>query len=147
MQTQHMMWLDPSRTCNWTTRMGKGRCDRAFPTRSLWESGAVVALGSDWPVARFDPRIGMASAQLRHAPGNGKEPFDDQALTGLQALEGYTVNAAYTISEERRLGRIKVGFCADLTSFEVDPAICPPEDLVDNPVRLTMVDGEVIYRG
>jgi predicted amidohydrolase YtcJ len=147
MQTQHMMWLDPSRTCNWTTRMGKDRCDRAFPTRSLWESGAVVALGSDWPVARFDPRIGMASAQLRHAPGNGKDPFDDQALTGLQALEGYTVNAAYTISEERRLGRIRVGFCADLTAFEVDPAICPPEDLVDNPVRLTMVDGEVIYRG
>jgi predicted amidohydrolase YtcJ len=29
----------------------------------------------------------------------------------------------------------------------VDPAICPPEDLVDNPVRLTMVDGEVVYRG
>jgi len=147
MQTQHMMWLDPSRTCNWTTRMGKERSDRAFPTRNLWESGAVVALGSDWPVARFDPRIGMASAQLRHAPGNGKDPFDDQALTGLQALEGYTVNAAYTISEERRLGRIRVGFCADLTAFEVDPAICPPEDLVDNPVRLTMVDGEVVYRG
>jgi predicted amidohydrolase YtcJ len=34
-----------------------------------------------------------------------------------------------------------------LTAFEVDPAICPPEDLVDNPVRLTMVDGEVVYRG
>jgi predicted amidohydrolase YtcJ len=147
MQTQHMMWLDPGRTCNWTTRMGKERSDRAFPTRNLWESGAVVALGSDWPVARFDPRIGMASAQLRHAPGNGKDPFDDQALTGLQALEGYTVNAAYTISEERRLGRIKVGFCADLTAFEVDPAICPPEELVANPVRLTMVDGEVVYRG
>ena len=82
MQTQHMMWLDPGRRCNWTTRMGDARCDRAFPTRSLWESGAIVSLGSDWPVARFDPRIGMASAQLRHAPGNGREPFDDQALTG-----------------------------------------------------------------
>ena len=147
MQTQHMMWLDPGRRCNWTTRMGDARCDRAFPTRRLWESGATVALGSDWPVARFDPRIGMASAQLRHAPGNGREPFDDQALTGLQALEGYTVNAAYTVSEERRLGRIKVGFCADLTAFAEDPATCPPEELVDLPVRLTMVDGEVVYRG
>lgn len=147
MQTQHMMWLDPGRRCNWTERMGDARCDRAFPTRSLWESGAMVTLGSDWPVARFDPRIGMASAQLRHAPGNGREPFDDQALTGLQALEGYTVRPAYTISEERRLGRIKVGFCADLTAFAEDPATCPPEDLVDLPVRLTMVDGEVVYRG
>ena len=147
MQTQHMMWLDPGRRCNWTTRMGDARCDRAFPTRSLWESGAHVTLGSDWPVARFDPRIGMASAQLRHAPGNGREPFDDQALTGLQALMGYTVNPAYTISEEHRLGRIKVGYCADLTAFAEDPATCPPEDLVGNPIRLTMVDGEVVYRG
>ena len=147
MQTQHMMWLDPGRRCNWTTRMGDARCDRAFPTRSLWESGAIVSLGSDWPVARFDPRIGMASAQLRHAPGNGKEPFDDQALTGLQALIGYTANPAYVISEEHRLGRIAVGYCADLTAFAEDPATCPPEDLVANPVRLTMVDGEAVYRG
>jgi len=147
MQTQHMMWLDPGRRCNWTTRMGDARCDRAFPTRSLLDSGAVVALGSDWPVARFDPRIGMASAQLRHAPGNGREPFDDQALTGLEALHGYTVAAAYTISEEHRLGRIKVGYCADLTAYAEDPALCPPEDLPANPCLLTMVDGEVVHRG
>jgi len=133
MQTQHMMWLDPSRSCNWTQRMGDARCDRAFPTRSLWESGAVVALGSDWPVARFDPRIGMASAQLRHAPGNGREPFDDQALTGRQALEGYTVTPAWTVSDEHRLGRIRVGYCADLTAYAEDPATCPPEQLVANP--------------
>jgi len=146
MQTQHMMWLDPGRRCNWTTRMGDARCDRAFPTKRLRDSGAMVTLGSDWPVARFDPRIGMASAQLRHAPGNGREPFDDEAIDGLAALEGYTVNPAFTISEERRLGRIRVGYCADLTAFAEDPATCPPEDLVNNPVRLTMVDGEVIYR-
>ncbi|MBM3681009.1 MAG: amidohydrolase [Actinobacteria bacterium] len=146
MQTQHMMWLDPGRTCTWTTRMGDERCDRAYPTRSLVESGAVVALGSDWPVARFDPRIGMASAQLRHAPGNGKEPFDDQALSGLEALHGYTVAPAYTISEQHRLGRIKVGYCADLTAFAEDPVECPAEDLVDLPVVLTMVDGEIVHR-
>ncbi|MFM7693365.1 MAG: amidohydrolase family protein, partial [Actinomycetota bacterium] len=147
MQTQHMMWLDPGRRCNWTTRMGDARCDRAFPTRSLLESGAVVTLGSDWPVARFDPRIGMASAQLRHAPGSGREPFDDQALSGLEALHGYTVAPAYTISEQHRLGRIKVGYCADLTAYAEDPALCPPEDLPANPCVLTMVDGEVVHRG
>ena len=120
-----------------------GQCEVARAQRLV--VGAVADGGLC--VARFDPRIGMASAQLRHAPGNGREPFDDQALTGLQALEGYTVRPAYTISEERRLGRIKVGYCADLTAFAEDPATCPPEDLVDLPVRLTMVDGEAVYRG
>lgn len=147
MQTQHMMWLDPGRACNWTRRMGDARCDRAFPTRSLWETGATVALGSDWPVARFDPRIGMASARLRRPPGMIRDPFDDQAITGLQALEGYTTMAARTVGDEHRLGRIAVGYAADLTALEEDPVDCPADDLPHNPVRLTMVDGEVVYRG
>ena len=147
MQTQHMMWLNPARTCNWTTRMGTGRCDRAFPTRSLRESGAIVALGSDWPVARFDPRIGMASAQLRRPPGYKRDAFDTQNIDGLAALEGYTTMAARTISEEHRLGRIKVGYCADLTAFAEDPVTCNPDELITNPVRMTMVDGEIVYRG
>lgn len=147
MQTQHMMWLDPGRSCNWTTRLGKARCDRAFPTRSLWESGAIVALGSDWPVARFDPRIGMGSARLRRPPGLRRDAFDDQGLTALQALEGYTRMPALTVGDQFRLGRIAVGYCADLTAFEEDPVDCPADDLPANPVRLTMVDGEVVFRG
>jgi len=147
MQAQHMMGLDPDRTCNWTLRMGDARCNRAFPIRSLRESGAIVALGSDWPVARFDPRIGMAAAQLRRQPGVRRAPFDGQGIDGLAALEGYTTLAARTISEEHRLGRIKVGYCADLTAFAVDPVECPPDELIDNPIRLTMVDGEAVYRG
>ena len=146
MQAQHMMWLDPARTCNWTKRMGDARSDRAFPIRSLRESGAIVALGSDWPVARFDPRIGMAAAQLRRPPGVLREAFDDQGIDGLAALEGYTTLAARTISEEHRLGRIKVGYCADLTAFAEDPTTCRPDDLPQNPIKLTMVDGEVVFR-
>ena len=57
MQAQQMMWLHPDRTDNWSVRLGDDRCDRAFLIRSLRESGATIALGSDWPVARFDPRL------------------------------------------------------------------------------------------
>jgi len=61
MQAQHMMWLAPDRSDNWSRRLGDDRCRRAFPLRSLLESGAMVTLGSDWPVARFDPRLGIAA--------------------------------------------------------------------------------------
>ncbi len=84
MQAQHMMWLDPDRRDNWSRRLGDDRCDRAFLTRSLLESGATIALGSDWPVARYDPREGMAAARLRRPPGHpDRAPYDDQALDGL----------------------------------------------------------------
>jgi predicted amidohydrolase YtcJ len=147
MQAQHMMEFWPDRADNWSRRLGDQRCDRAFPIRSLRESGARVALGSDWPVARFDPRIGMAAARLRRPPGqSGRDPYDDQAIDGLAALEGYTSVSAFTVGEEARQGRIAPGYVADLTVFAADPVECDPDDLAVLPVLRTIVDGETVYR-
>jgi predicted amidohydrolase YtcJ len=147
MQAQHMAWLHPDRSDNWSRRLGPERCDRAFPIRSLRESGAAIALGSDWPVARFDPREGLACARLRRPPGErDRAPYDDQALDGLAALEGYTTGAAFVGSDEHRLGRVRPGFCADLTVFAEDPVECDADDLTTLPVVLTVVDGEIVFR-
>ena len=59
-----MLELSPDRSDNWSRRLGEERCARAFPIRSLRETGATVALGSDWPVARFDPRRKGEGASL-----------------------------------------------------------------------------------
>jgi hypothetical protein len=148
MQAQHMMWLSPGRCDNWSRRLGGDRCDRAFLTRSLLASGAVVALGSDWPVARFDPREGMAAARLRRPPRHtDRAPYDDQAIDGLAALHGYTTAAALTGGDGDRRGRLKPGFDADVTVMASDPVDCDPDELVSLPVLLTVVDGEVVFRG
>jgi hypothetical protein len=115
--------------------------------RSLRESGAVIALGSDWPVARFDPREGMAAARLRRPPGYvDRAPYDDQAIDGLAALEGYTVGAALTAGDGDHLGRLAAGFAADVTVMAEDPVEADPDALVAVPVVLTIVDGEVVFR-
>ncbi|HEY2440019.1 MAG TPA: amidohydrolase [Solirubrobacteraceae bacterium] len=147
MQAQHMMWLSPDRDDNWSRRLGPDRCDRAFMIRSLRESGAIVALGSDWPVARFDPREGMAAARLRRPPRHmDRAPYDDQAIDGLAALEGYTVGAAVTGGDGDRLGRLAPGFAADITVMAEDPVDADPDDLVSVPIVLTVVDGAVVFR-
>ena len=108
-----MLWCEPDRSDNWSRRLGRERSapGRAFPIRSLQESGAVVALGSDWPVARFDPRLGLSAARLRRPPGElERRPYDDEAIDGLAALAGYTTSAAATIGDDARLGRIRAGF-------------------------------------
>ena len=149
MQAQHMLWCEPDRSDNWSRRLGPERSapGRAFPIRSLQESGALVALGSDWPVARFDPRLGLSAARLRRPPMElDRQPYDDEAIDAVSALAGYTTSAAATIGEEARLGRIRTGFAADLTVFAEDPVECVPDELPALPVVLTVVDGQVVHR-
>jgi predicted amidohydrolase YtcJ len=148
MQAQHMTWLQHDRSDSWSRRLGDERCDRAFLIRSLRDSGATIALGSDWPVAHYDPREGMAAARLRRTPGHPERAaYDDQALDGLAALEGYTLGAATAGGDGHRLGRLAPGYGADITVLEQDPVEADPDELVSVPVVLTVVDGEVVFRG
>ncbi len=147
MQMQHMMWLEPDRSDNWSRRLGDDRCDRAFQARALLDSGATLTLGSDWPVARYDPREGMAAARLRRPPGmRDRAPYDDQALTAEEALRGYTTWPARTVGHADVQGRIAPGFWGDVTVFATDPVECDADDLVAVPVLATVVDGEVVHR-
>jgi predicted amidohydrolase YtcJ len=101
MQPQHLMWLSADRSDNWSTRLGSERCSRAFPARALLESGALVAFGSDWPVAHYDPREGLAAAQLRRPAGQvARRPYDHQGVDAPTALRGYTTMAAAAVGEQ-----------------------------------------------
>jgi len=148
LQPLHMQWRRDDGSDWWSEVLGPARCARAWRCRDLLESGAIVPLGSDWPVASKDPRMGMAWARLRRRPGSERPPFEPgQCLSGLETLEGYTVMAARTVGEELVAGRISEGFRADLTAFAEDPVDVSADDLPDLPVRLTVVDGRVVWRG
>ncbi len=148
MQPLHMHAFEPDMSDGWSSRFEAKRLKRAFRSGDLKRSGAVVALGSDWMVAPFDPRLGMAWARLRRRPGHPERPpiLPEQALSAIEALEGYTTASAYTVSDEAVAGRIKPGFRADLTAFAADPVEIEADDLLDLPVLMTVVDGEVVYR-
>jgi predicted amidohydrolase YtcJ len=133
---------------NWSRRLGDERADRAWRCRDILDAGAIVTLGSDWPIAPFDPRGIMAAAQLRRpAARPDLAPVGpDQALTAAQALYGYTVAPVRTAGEEHVGGRIAPGYRADLTAFAADPLHTPAADLPDVPILLTAVDGVIRYR-
>jgi predicted amidohydrolase YtcJ len=149
MQPLHLEGLDePGTPSAWLERLSPGRAERGFRTGDLVRSGAVVALGSDWSVADYDPRVGMAWAMLRRRPGAPDHvPYlPEQALDAATTLRGYTVAAAQVAGEEAEAGRLATGLRADITVLGADPLATAPDDLPHVPVRLTVTDGEVVHR-
>jgi predicted amidohydrolase YtcJ len=132
---------------NWSTRLGPVRASRGWRIRDLRDAGVRVAIGSDWPIADFDPRGILAAAQLRRRGGAPDRTAiqPEQAISARMALEGYTTHAAWSVGEEAETGSIEVGKRADLTAFAVDPFIAPPDELVDAAIMLTIVDGLVSH--
>jgi hypothetical protein len=89
----------------------------------------------------------MAGARHRRPADLSLPPHGpEQALTPLQALQGYTVNAAWAAGEEDVAGRIAVGRRADLTVLAENPLDVPDSELADVPVLLTVVGGRPTHR-
>ncbi|GGQ11381.1 amidohydrolase family protein [Streptomyces mutabilis] len=129
-------------------RLGEPRASRAWRCRDLHDSGAVVALDSDWPIAPYPPLGVMADARHRRPTRDlSRAPHGpEQALTSLEALRGMTVNAAYAAGEEHETGRIAVGHRADLTVLAADPLTVPATEPAGVPVLSTLLDGDPTHR-
>ncbi|MFC8715068.1 amidohydrolase [Streptomyces sp. NPDC057197] len=134
-------------TDNWSRRLGEERASRAFRCRDLWDAGARVVLGSDWPIAPYPPLGVMAGARHRR-PGDLSRPphGPEQALTPLRALRGITLNPAWAAGEEHMAGRLAVGYRADLTVLADNPLDVADADLAGLPVLLTVVAGRPTHR-
>ncbi|WP_017615671.1 amidohydrolase [Nocardiopsis salina] len=148
MQPTHMDWTFSDGSGNWSGRVGVKRLPRAWRYGDIAAAGGRVALGSDWPIAAYDPRPIMAGARLRRPAGEPMRPAvaPEQALSPGQALAGYTRWAAYGTGEEAASGIVREGARADLTAFVGDPLTTAPDDLPGLPVALTVVDGRVVHR-
>jgi predicted amidohydrolase YtcJ len=95
-------------------RLWADRLDGAYAYRSLHESGARLALGSDAPVEEMDPLLGVRDAVLR-------EWRSHEAIDVQTALEGITVVPAWLAGDDERRGRLRPGFLADLVILDRDP--------------------------
>jgi len=132
-------------TDNWSTRLGPERANNAWRCADLRAAGITLGLGSDWPIAPFEPLPILADAQLRRRAGHREEApiIPGQALTALQALEGYTSHAARAAGEWAVAGSVTPGKRADFTVFDADPLLAAPDELAAAQVLATFVEGRV----
>ena len=118
--------------------------ETTYAFRSLLDSGALVANGSDAPVEELDPLAGLAAGVLRTIDERPSW-HPEQALTVEQALHAATVAPAWLTGDERRRGRLLPGFLADLVVLDRDPLDVAPEELPSLEVVATMVGGRWVH--
>ncbi len=148
MQPIHVRWVAHDLSDPWSQRLDTQRCSHAWRSGDLFASGALVVLGSDWPVAPYDPRMGFFAAQRRraHDVADPGPVGTTRALTGEQTLAGYTVNAARAVGAQSDRGMIRVGMAADLVTWQDDPVQVAPEDIIDMEVLQTVSAGRIVHQ-
>jgi len=128
-------------------RIGPERIKTTHVYKSLLNSGAVVAFGTDWPVAPLNPLFGIYAAVTRQTV-DGKNPdgwIPEEKISVEDAIKCYTLNAAYASFEEKVKGSIEVGKLADLVVLSDDILLIDPDNIKNVQVEITVFDGEIVY--
>jgi len=131
----------------WAVAAGPDRVSRAWPWRSVEKSGGKLAFGSDWPVVTVSPWPGVQNALTRQTaegePAGGWIPQERISLE--DAIQGYTLGAAFAGRREKTEGSLEPGKVADLIILSKDLFKIEPPDVLNEEVLVTMVGGKVVY--
>jgi predicted amidohydrolase YtcJ len=130
-------------------RFWGARAAYAYAWRLQKQHGATLAFGSDAPVESPNPFLGLHAAVTRCALDGSSGPqgwYPQQKLTLSEALIAFTQGPAYLAGMEDRLGRLEIGFLADLLVLDRDPYLCPPEEIATLQPVATMVNGQWLFR-
>lgn len=128
-------------------RIGTERSKGAYAWRSLVESGAMLAFGTDYQVEPLNPMEGLyASVSRKDRLGEeGDGWFPAQKLTMEEAIKYYTLGSAYSQFMEDRKGMIKPGYLADIVITDKDLLSIPETEIMKTKVDYTITGGRVVY--
>jgi predicted amidohydrolase YtcJ len=128
-------------------RIGKERIKTTYAFRSLLDSGATLAFGTDWTVAPLNPLLSIYAAVTRRTL-DGKNPngwVPEQKITVEETVRAYTLGSAYAEFQENVKGSITAGKLADIVLLSRDIFKIDPNEIESVKVVMTMVDGRVVF--
>ncbi len=128
-------------------RIGRERARTTYPFRTLLDAGATLAFGTDWYVAPLNPMLGIYAAVTRRTL-DGKNPegwIPEQKITVEESVRAYTAGSAYAEFAEGVKGTLAPGKLADLVILSQDIFRINPVEIERTKVRLTIMDGRVVY--
>jgi predicted amidohydrolase YtcJ len=128
-------------------RLGPERARGAYAWRSLLESDARLAFGSDFPVEEANPMLGIYAAvtrmDLAGRPEAGWQP--QERVSREAAVRAFTLDAAYAAFMEDRVGSLETGKQADFIVLDRDLMRVPEDEIPQVRVLQTWVAGQQVY--
>ncbi|WP_299105743.1 amidohydrolase [uncultured Tenacibaculum sp.] len=116
--------------------LGSALANNLVPIKSLKDAGARVTLSSDWNVSSLNPFIGIQNAVTR-APQN---------ISLADAIKSYTINGAYVMRQENKVGSLEVGKLADFVVVDKNIFDIPINQIKTAKIVKTIFNGKEIYK-
>jgi predicted amidohydrolase YtcJ len=137
--TSDMYWAEK--------RLGSERIRYSYAWRSLLDSGARLALGSDFPVEEVNPMHGIYAAVSRRDLAGWPEGgwYPGEAISRTEALRGFTLDAAYAGFMEEMVGSLEDGKRADFVILDRDIMTVPEDEIPLAVVLETWLDGSMVF--
>jgi predicted amidohydrolase YtcJ len=125
--------------------LGKERANLIFPIRSIAETGMPYSLHADMP--QFIPNpLSLASTSVNRLTQSGAVVNPSEKVSVWQALKSITIDAAWQLKMETKLGSIEKGKYADFVILDSNPLKISPEKLSTIKVQETIVAGNSIWK-
>ncbi len=129
-------WSNPEYWEEVTEYVSDAQAENQIPLKTLVDAGARLTLSSDWSVSPFNPFLGLSNAVSR-APQN---------ISMAQAIEAYTLNSAYSMRQEDKVGSIEVGKEADLVVLDQNLFKIDMSQIKETKILQTLLAGKEVYR-
>jgi predicted amidohydrolase YtcJ len=122
--------------------LGPVRAQRLSAMNDAFRWNTKPTMHNDPPVTPVDPLLNMWIAVNRKSR-SGRVLGADQAITPQQALQAYTINAAFQFGMEKLAGSLEVGKYADFVVLDKNP-LKAEKDAIRNIKVITTFRGGII---
>ena len=128
-------------------KLGHSRYNNLMRMGSMLDLGVKVALSQDYPSAPINPFLHLHAAVTRSLIGDDEIlGAEAERLSVAEAIQAYTLDAAYMVEAESYSGSLEAGKRADFIVLDRNLLAIPADEIVNTQVLLTVMDGRVVYQ-
>ncbi len=123
--------------------IGKNRAENILPVKSIKDNDIIYSLHADQPMFNSNPfKLIQTAVERKTLTGDilGK----NESITTLEAIKSLTINAAWQINMENKIGSLEKGKYADFIVLDKNPLTIKVNELSTIRCLKTFINGNLV---